>query len=61
MIMDPAADRMRAMVPIRSTEGLEQAELLRLMQDCSVLMHLSVLVLMLMVMVKQITVLSMVI
>lgn len=32
VVADPAADRMRAMVPIRSAEGLEPDELLRLMQ-----------------------------
>ncbi len=32
VIADPRADRMRAMVPIRSADALEQAELLRLMQ-----------------------------
>ena len=32
MIADPRADRMRAMVPIRSADALEQDELLRLMQ-----------------------------
>lgn len=32
VIMDPAADRMRAMVPIRSTEDMGEDELLRLMQ-----------------------------
>ncbi len=32
LITDPGADRMRAMVPIRSAEGLEPEELLRLMQ-----------------------------
>lgn len=32
VIADPVADRMRAMVPIRSSEGMSQAELLRVMQ-----------------------------
>lgn len=32
IVSDPAADRMRAMVPIRSAEGLEPDELMRLMQ-----------------------------
>ncbi|MEO0939221.1 MAG: hypothetical protein AAFY38_13795 [Pseudomonadota bacterium] len=32
VITDPAADRMRAMVPIRSAAGLEPDELMRLMQ-----------------------------
>lgn len=32
LITDPGADRMRAMVPIRSAAGLEPEELLRLMQ-----------------------------
>ena len=32
VITDPTADRMRAMVPIRSAEGLEPEELMRLMQ-----------------------------
>lgn len=32
IIADPVADRMRAMVPIRSAEGLEPEELMRLMQ-----------------------------
>ncbi|MEE4187962.1 MAG: hypothetical protein V2I76_05880 [Roseobacter sp.] len=32
VITDPRADRMRAMVPIRSAEGLEAEELMRLMQ-----------------------------
>jgi len=32
IITDPRADRMRAMVPIRSVSGLEADELLRLMQ-----------------------------
>ena len=32
VIADPRADRMRAMVPIRSSDALEPAELLRLMQ-----------------------------
>ncbi|MEO0390788.1 MAG: hypothetical protein AAF218_07585 [Pseudomonadota bacterium] len=32
VVTDPDADRMRAMVPIRSAEGLEPDELLRLMQ-----------------------------
>lgn len=32
IISDPAADRMRAIVPIRSAEGLESHELMRLMQ-----------------------------
>lgn len=32
VIADPVANRMRAMVPIRSAEGLTTAELLRLMQ-----------------------------
>ncbi|WP_187429416.1 hypothetical protein ROLI_031970 [Roseobacter fucihabitans] len=32
VIADPRADRMRAMVPIRSAEDLEQADLLRMMQ-----------------------------
>lgn len=32
VIADPRADRMRAMVPIRSVEDLDAAELLRLMQ-----------------------------
>lgn len=32
VIADPVADRMRAMVPIRSAADLEQAELMRLMQ-----------------------------
>ncbi len=32
VIADPLADRMRAMVPIRSAEGLEPEELMRLMQ-----------------------------
>ncbi len=32
VIADAAADRMRAMVPIRSSEGMSQAELLRVMQ-----------------------------
>lgn len=32
LIADPRADRMRAMVPIRSAAGLEPEELLRLMQ-----------------------------
>ncbi|KNG95201.1 hypothetical protein [Pseudaestuariivita atlantica] len=32
IITDPVADRMRAMVPIRSAEGLEPDELMRLMQ-----------------------------
>lgn len=32
VIADPRADRMRAMVPIRSAEGLEAEELMRLLQ-----------------------------
>jgi len=32
VVADPLADRMRAMVPIRSAEGLEPEELMRLMQ-----------------------------
>lgn len=32
IVSDPRADRMRAMVPIRSAEGLEPEELMRLMQ-----------------------------
>ena len=32
IVSDPAADRMRAMVPIRSAEGLDPDELMRLMQ-----------------------------
>ena len=32
VIADPTANRMRAMVPIRSADGLEPAELMRLMQ-----------------------------
>ncbi len=32
IVTDPAADRMRAMVPIRSAEGLDPEELMRLMQ-----------------------------
>jgi len=32
VIADPRADRMRAMVPIRSAEGLDASELMRLMQ-----------------------------
>ncbi|SFI62457.1 hypothetical protein [Jannaschia pohangensis] len=32
IVTDPIADRMRAMVPIRSAEGLSDADLLRLMQ-----------------------------
>lgn len=32
IVTDPSADRMRAMVPIRSAEGLEPEELMRLMQ-----------------------------
>ena len=32
IIADPVADRMRAMVPIRSAEGLEATDLLRMMQ-----------------------------
>ncbi|MEM8656214.1 MAG: hypothetical protein AAGF36_15870 [Pseudomonadota bacterium] len=32
VIADPRADRMRAMVPIRSADGLDAAELMRLMQ-----------------------------
>ena len=32
VVADPAAHRMRAMVPIRSAEGIEAAELMRLMQ-----------------------------
>jgi len=32
IITDPVADRMRAMVPIRSAAGLDSAELMRLMQ-----------------------------
>ena len=32
VIADPVADRMRAMVPIRSADGLEPDELMRLMQ-----------------------------
>ncbi|MEL7092932.1 MAG: hypothetical protein AAFN94_14465 [Pseudomonadota bacterium] len=32
IIADPVADRMRAMVPIRSADGLSSAELMRLMQ-----------------------------
>lgn len=32
VITDPGADRMRAMVPIRSTDGLDADELMRLMQ-----------------------------
>ena len=32
VIVDPRADRMRAMVPIRSAEGLESEELMRLLQ-----------------------------
>lgn len=32
VITDPRADRMRAMVPIRSADGLEAEELMRLMQ-----------------------------
>lgn len=32
VVTDPAANRMRAMVPIRSAEGLEADELLRMMQ-----------------------------
>ena len=32
VVTDPVADRMRAMVPIRSAEGLDPEELMRLMQ-----------------------------
>lgn len=32
VVADPAADRMRAMVPIRSAEGIKPEEMLRLMQ-----------------------------
>ncbi|MEM9798147.1 MAG: hypothetical protein AAF919_16760 [Pseudomonadota bacterium] len=32
IITDPRADRMRAMVPIRSAEGLSEADLVRMMQ-----------------------------
>lgn len=32
IVADPSADRMRAMVPIRSADGLDAAELMRLMQ-----------------------------
>ncbi len=32
IVTDPVADRMRAMVPIRSTEGMEPEEILRLLQ-----------------------------
>lgn len=32
IVADPAADRMRAMVPIRAADGLEAEELMRLMQ-----------------------------
>lgn len=32
IVMDPAANRMRAMVPIASAEGLGEADLLRMMQ-----------------------------
>ena len=32
VIADPVADRMRAMVPIRTAEGLDAEELMRLMQ-----------------------------
>lgn len=32
VIADPVADRMRAMVPIRSADGMSQDELLRVMQ-----------------------------
>lgn len=32
IVTDPFADRMRAMVPIRSVEGLSEADLLRMMQ-----------------------------
>ena len=32
VVADPRADRMRAMVPIRSAEGLDSGELMRLMQ-----------------------------
>ncbi|MEM6887269.1 MAG: hypothetical protein AAF636_03925 [Pseudomonadota bacterium] len=32
VVTDPRADRMRAMVPIRAAEGLDAAELMRLMQ-----------------------------
>lgn len=32
IITDPRADRMRAMVPIRSAEGLSEADLMRMMQ-----------------------------
>ena len=32
VVADPRADRMRAMVPIRSSDGLEPEELMRLMQ-----------------------------
>ncbi|KIC51427.1 hypothetical protein RA29_03080 [Tateyamaria sp. ANG-S1] len=32
VIADPVADRMRAMVPIRSADGLDTSELMRLMQ-----------------------------
>ncbi|WP_308915501.1 hypothetical protein [Jannaschia sp. LMIT008] len=32
IVTDPRADRMRAMVPIRSAEGLTDADLLRMMQ-----------------------------
>ena len=32
IVTDPSADRMRAMVPIRSADGLDQEELMRLMQ-----------------------------
>ncbi len=32
LVVDPSADRMRAMVPIRSADGLDRDELLRLMQ-----------------------------
>ncbi len=32
IVADPAADRMRAMVPIRAAEGLDSDELMRLMQ-----------------------------
>ena len=32
IVTDPAADRMRAMVPIRSVEGMEEGEMRRVMQ-----------------------------
>ena len=32
VVTDPRADRMRAMVPIRSAEGLSQADMMRMMQ-----------------------------